>query len=74
MKDMDLRPGIGDIACPTLVLGGAEDPVTPTRCSNEIAEAIGTNARLEIFDNCGHGVHRDDPDGAERLMRGFLAT
>lgn len=73
MMQMDLRPGIAAIPCPTLVLGGMEDPVTPPRCSEDIAAAIGANARLELVANCGHGVHRDDPDGAERLMRGFLS-
>lgn len=73
MMDMDMRPGIAAITCPTLVLGGSDDPVTPQICSEEIAKAIGTNARLEIFENCGHGVHRDDPDGAEQMMRDFLA-
>ena len=73
MMDMDLRPDIGDITCPTLVLGGAEDPVTPARCSQEIAKAIGTNARLEIFADCGHGVHRDNPKQAEKVIREFLA-
>lgn len=73
MMDMDLRRGIAAINCPTLVLGGAEDPVTPVRCSEEIAKAIGENARLEIFPGCGHGAHRDDPDGAETMMRAFLS-
>lgn len=73
MMDMDLRASIGAITCPTLVLGGAEDPVTPTRCSEEIATSIGTNARLEIFPGCGHGVHRDDPERAEKVMRDFLS-
>ncbi|WP_147113387.1 alpha/beta fold hydrolase [Tateyamaria sp. syn59] len=72
MMGMDLRPQLAAISCPTLVLGGVEDPVTPTRCSEEIAAAIGANARLELFENCGHGVHRDDPEGAERMMRAFL--
>lgn len=72
MMEMDLRAGIAAIPCPTLVLGGALDPVTPVICAREIAEAIGPNARLEIFDGCGHGVHRDDPAGAERVMRAFL--
>ena len=72
--DMDLRPSIAAIKCPTLVLGGAEDPVTPTRCSEEIAAAIGANARLEVLEGCGHGVHRDDPEGAEQMMRAFLSS
>ena len=73
MMEMDLRPGLAAIPCPTLVLGGAEDPVTPPRCSREIAEAIGANARLELVANSGHGVHRDKPDEAEQMMRAFLA-
>lgn len=72
MMEMDLRPGLAAISCPTLVLGGAQDPVTPVICSQEIAAAMGPNARLEIVEGCGHGVHRDDPDGAEAMMRGFL--
>ncbi len=72
MLAMDLRPGLAAIPCPTLVLGGAEDPVTPVICSQEIAAAIGDNARLEIFEGCGHGAYRDDPERAERLMRSFL--
>ena len=73
MMEMDLRPALAAIDCPTLVLAGADDPVTPVICSEEIAAAIGPNARLEVFDGCGHGVHRDDPDPSERVMRAFLA-
>lgn len=73
MMEMDMRPEIASITCPTLVLAGALDPVTPLVCSEEIAAAIGDNARLEVFGNCGHGVHRDDPDGSEEVMRSFLA-
>ncbi len=72
MKRMDMRAGIASIACPTLVLGGSEDPVTPVICSEEIAASIGDNAELVIFDNCGHGVHRDEPERAEKVMRAFL--
>lgn len=73
MKEMDMRGEVAGITCPTLVLGGALDPVTPPVCSAEIARAVGDNAQLEMFDGCGHGVHRDDPEGAERVMRAFLA-
>ncbi|MEM6372593.1 MAG: alpha/beta hydrolase [Pseudomonadota bacterium] len=72
MMDMDLRPELTQITCPTLVMGGALDPVTPPVCSEEIARAIGENAVLEMFEGCGHGAHRDDPHGAERVLRGFL--
>ncbi len=74
MMEMDLRPELAAITCPALVLGGAEDPVTPALCSRDIADAIGTNAQLEIFESCGHGVFRDDPDRAEKVMRAFLTA
>ena len=74
MARMDMRAEIGNISCPTLVVGGTIDPVTPPICSKAIADAIGNNARLKLFEGCGHGPHRDDPEGAEKVMRGFLVT
>ena len=73
MMGMDMRGELADITCPVLVMGGALDPVTPPVCSEEIAKAVGENAKLEMFEGCGHGAHRDDPDGAERVMRAFFA-
>ena len=73
MATMDMRAEIANITCPTLVIGGAIDPVTPTICSEAIADAIGDNARLQMLEGCGHGPHRDDPKGAEKIMRHFLA-
>ena len=72
MARMNMLAEIANIACPTLVIGGTIDPVTPPICSQAIADAIGENAKLEMFQGCGHGPHRDDPEGAERVMRSFL--
>lgn len=72
MMDMDMRPDLAQVRCPTLVLAGALDPVTPVVCSEHIALAIGGNAQLRVFENCGHGPHRDDPEGTEAVMRAFL--
>jgi proline iminopeptidase len=73
MAQMDMRAEIANITCPTLVIGGAIDPVTPPICSEAIADAIGDNARLQMLEGCGHGPHRDNPQGAEKIMRNFLA-
>ncbi|MEM9348666.1 MAG: alpha/beta hydrolase [Pseudomonadota bacterium] len=73
MMEMDLRPDLAGVSCPTLILAGARDPVTPVKCSEEIEEAMGPNAQLYVFEGCGHGVHRDKPEESERLMRDFLA-
>ena len=74
MARMDMRAEIANITCPTLVIAGTIDPVTPLVCSQAIADAIGNNARLQMIEGCGHGPHRDDPEAVERVLRGFLAA
>jgi len=75
MKTMDLRGGLPDIKCPTLILAGGYDPITPVACAREILDAMPKGiAELDVFQAAGHGVHRDDPDGAERSLRRFLAA
>lgn len=74
MTRMDMRAEIAKITCPTLIIGGSIDPVTPPACSHAIANAIGDNAQLKMFEGCGHGPHRDDPEGAEKVMRNFLSA
>ena len=74
MAKMDMCAAIANITCPTLVIGGMLDPVTPPICSQTIANAIGPNASLQMFEGCGHGPHRDDPEGAEKVMRHFLTN
>jgi proline iminopeptidase len=74
IKTMDARSGLATVRCPTLVLAGDYDPVTPVVCSQEIFDALPKSlARLEVFAGAGHGVHRDQPDRAERVLRAFLA-
>lgn len=68
---LDLLPELGQIAAPTLVLGGELDPITPVADSQDIAAAI-PHARLEIFAGAGHGVFRDQPDEAMTLIREFV--
>jgi proline iminopeptidase len=73
MRTMDLTPLLGAIRVPTLVLAGVHDPITPLACSQEIAAALPAGlARLEVFEDAGHGVHRDEPERAEAVLRRFL--
>jgi proline iminopeptidase len=75
MRTMDARASLAKIACPTLVTVGDYDPITPVVCSHEIVAAMQPGlAQLEIFEGAGHGVHRDQPEAAERAMRAFLAA
>jgi pimeloyl-ACP methyl ester carboxylesterase len=49
----DSRPLLGSIACPTLVLCGREDALTPLAAHEDMAHAI-PGAVLEVVEQCGH--------------------
>jgi pimeloyl-ACP methyl ester carboxylesterase len=49
----DSRPHLAQIACPTLVLCGREDILTPVALHEEMARAI-AGSRLVIAEQCGH--------------------
>jgi len=69
--DVDLFPELGNIECPTLVLGGELDPITPVADSQDIAAAI-PQAEVRIFEGAGHGVFRDQPEEAVAVIREFV--
>lgn len=72
---MDLRSGLAHVTCPTLVLGGEQDPITPIELSEEIADALGSKVvRFERLPDCGHPVFKDDPDRALTLIRDFMQS
>ena len=69
--DVDLFAELPKITCPTLVLGGELDPITPHADAEDIAAAI-PNAELRIFEGAGHGVFRDKPEEARTVIREFV--
>lgn len=73
-SSFDLRDDLSHITAPTLVLAGADDPMTPVSASEEIVSLLPEGVgRLEVFDDCGHGTFRDQPDATETILREFLA-
>ncbi len=70
--DVDLFPELSNIRCPTLVLGGELDPITPVADAQDIAAAI-PQAEVRIFEGAGHGVFRDKPEEATAVIREFIA-
>ncbi len=53
MSRPDSRPGLGAIRCPTLVLVGEQDALTPPDRAQEIAAGI-AGSRLVTVPACGH--------------------
>jgi len=73
-RAMNLLPGLAAVRCPTLVLAGSLDPITPVSCSQAIHAALPEGVgELVVFDEAGHGVHRAQPDRAEAVLRRFMA-
>jgi len=72
---LDFRAGLGRIQCPTLVMAGEDDPITPISRSELIASCLPPHlVRFERFANAGHGVHNDDPAAAFAVLREFILS
>jgi len=72
-RTMNLLPGLANVRCPTLVLGGELDPVCPIELQAGIAAALPPeHVRFERFPGCGHGVFRDDPARGFEVIREFV--
>ena len=69
----DSRPLLPYISCPTLVVGGMADKMTPPALQEEIAADI-PHARLELLEICGHLAPLEQPEAVNRLLRELLQT
>jgi pimeloyl-ACP methyl ester carboxylesterase len=72
MGRIDSRPHLSKIACPTLVLCGREDALTPLERHEEIA-ALVPGARLEVVERCGHLSTMERPEQVSAALRRWLA-
>jgi len=69
----DCRPQLPKIKCPTLVLCGRQDQLTPPECSEEMAAAI-PEAKLLVVEECGHLSTLERPDEVNAAMRAWLTA
>jgi pimeloyl-ACP methyl ester carboxylesterase len=69
----NLFPDLHRIRCPTLVLGGEDDPMHPIESQADIAAALPPHlVQFERFANCGHAVVPDAPERAMPIIRDFV--
>ncbi len=74
-RTMNMLAALSRIRCPTLVLAGEDDPVTPISESEDIVAALPEGlVRFERFPNAGHGVVTDAPRRAIEVIREFVAS
>lgn len=67
----DLRPHLPSIICPTLVLVGDGDELTPPPFSEEIAAGI-PGARLVVVPDCGHLSTLEQPEAVNAALVKWL--
>jgi pimeloyl-ACP methyl ester carboxylesterase len=68
----DARDLLGRIKAPTLVVGGADDLLTPPKLSHELGQIAG--ARVAILPEAGHMLLLERPDAFHAELDLFLAS
>jgi proline iminopeptidase len=75
LKALDLIPRLSRIRCPTLIIGGEDDPVTTINDVADGAAAISPNlVRFHRVADAGHGVFRDRPEEFFSILREFITA
>ncbi|MCR4283189.1 MAG: alpha/beta fold hydrolase, partial [Bauldia sp.] len=70
---MDLRQRLGKIAAPTLVMVGADDPVTTPAMADALRAGI-PGAELVVLANVAHLVSVERPDAVAACVLAFLGS
>jgi proline iminopeptidase len=68
-------PDLDRIQCPTLVLGGEDDPIHPIESQADIAAALPPHlVRFERFADCRHACIQDAPERTLAAIRRFIMS
>ena len=73
MARPDARPPLREVRCPTLVMCGDADRLTPPECSREIACLVPA-ATLVMVPRCGHMLTMEQPDRVNGALLAWLET
>jgi pimeloyl-ACP methyl ester carboxylesterase len=73
MDRVDSRPSLAGIGCPTLVVVGEQDTLTPPDRAAEITAGI-PGARHVVVPDCGHLSTLEQPEALTRLLADFLRS
>ena len=72
MTRPDARNDLGAIACPALVIVGAEDTLTPPAASRDLHQRI-PGAELAVIAGAGHLSSLEQPERFNATLAAFLA-
>ena len=73
--EMDLRPELAKIVCPTLIINGRHDPITPPEASDEMEAALVSAPVTHVVgERSGHDVPEDEPELFADSVRALIAS
>ena len=73
LAGFDLRPELGTITAPTLVISGRDDGLNPPEAGKELADGI-PNSRFEVYEHSGHMLSMEESDRlVDDIVRFVLA-
>jgi len=67
----DNRAFLADIKCPTVVIVGQQDVLTPVKVAREMHEGI-AGSQIEIIPDCGHLSTMERPEATNKILRDWL--
>jgi len=73
MSRPDSRPLLGAIRCPTVVVVGDGDELTPPELAKEICAGV-SGAQLVVIPECGHLSPVEKPDAVNAALGEWLST
>ena len=73
MARPDNRPFMAQIRCPTVIIVGAEDGLTPVKVAEEIHAGI-AGSRLHVIADCGHLATLEQPEQVNRILTEWLTA
>jgi 3-oxoadipate enol-lactonase len=71
LENLDLSPLLPSITAPTLVLAGADDPVSPPEHARAVGGSI-PGARVEVVPDAAHLLNVEQPDHVSRVLVDFF--
>jgi len=63
-----VKAAAAQVRCPTLLLLGSRDLMTPLKVGKELAKAI-TGSRTTVIDGAGHAMMSEAPDAVLDALR-----
>jgi pimeloyl-ACP methyl ester carboxylesterase len=73
-RTLDLRAELGQVVCPTLILAGRRDPLTPPSLAAQVASSMPANlVESHVLAKAGHHVFKEARRRSLRIVMAFLS-